>query len=62
MAEKNQNKPTEFEKEMINTAKKVLDFKIAAEANVVSILYKSPDNLFDTNLTLEDSDYNIVVL
>ena len=59
MAEKNQNKTTEFEKEMINTAKKVLDFKIAAEANVVSILYKSPDKLFDTNLTLEDFSENV---
>lgn len=58
MAEKNQNKITEFEKEMINTAKKVLDFKIAAEANVVSILYKTPDKLFDTNLTLDDFTEN----
>lgn len=58
MAEKNQNKITAFEKEMIDTAKKVLDFKIAAEANVVSILYKTPDKLFDTNLTLEDFSEN----
>lgn len=58
MAEKNQNKITAFEKEMIDTAKKVLDFKIAAEANVVSILYKSPDKLFDTKLTLEDFSEN----
>ena len=59
MAEKNQKKITEFEKEMIDTAKKVLDFKIAAEANVVSILYKTPDKLFDTNLTLEDFNENV---
>ena len=58
MAEKNQNKLTAFEKEMIDTAKKVLEFKIAAEANVVSILYKSPDKLFDTNLTLDDFSEN----
>ena len=57
MAEKNQ-KITAFEKEMIDTAKKVLDFKIAAEANVVSILYKAPDKLFDTNLTLDDFTEN----
>ena len=43
MAEKNQKKITEFEKEMIDTAKKVVEFKVAAEANVVSILYKTPD-------------------
>ena len=58
MAEKNQTKLTAFEKEMIDTAKKVLDFKIAAEANVVSILYKVPDKLFDTNLTLDDFTEN----
>ena len=57
MAEKNQ-KVTAFEKETIETAKKVLEFKIAAEANVVSILYKTPDKLFDTNLTLEDFTEN----
>ena len=58
MAEKNQTKITEFEKEMINTAKKVVEFKVAAEANVVSILYKTPDKLFDTNLTLDDFTEN----
>lgn len=58
MAEKNQ-KITAFEKEVIDTAKKVLDFKIAAEANVVSILYKTPDKLFDTNLTLDDFSENV---
>ena len=58
MAEKNQKKITEFEKEIINTAKKVVEFKVAAEANVVSILYKTPDKLFDTNLTLDDFTEN----
>lgn len=57
MAEKNQ-KISAFEQEAIDTAKKVLDFKISAEANVVSIIYKSPDKLFDTNLTLEDFSEN----
>lgn len=58
MAEKNQNKITAFEKEMIDTAKKVVEFKTAAEANVVSILYKAPDKLYDTNLTLDDFTEN----
>ena len=58
MAEKNQTKLTAFEQETINTAKKVLEFKIAAEANVVSILYKTPDKLFDTNLSLDDFSEN----
>lgn len=57
MAEKNQ-KISAFEQEAIDTAKKVLDFKISAEANVISIIYKSPDKLFDTNLTLEDFSEN----
>ena len=58
MAEKNQTKITAFEQEMINTAKKVLEYKIVAEANVVSILYKMPDKLFDTNLSLEEFSEN----
>lgn len=58
MAEKNQTKLTAFEQETISTAKKILDFKIAAEANVVSILYKAPDKLFDTNLSLDDFSEN----
>lgn len=52
-------KVTAFEKELIDTAKKVLDFKIAAEANVVSILYKEPDRLYDANLVLEDFTENV---
>lgn len=59
MAEKNKKKVTAFEKEMVDTAKKIVDFKIAAEANVVSILYKTPDKLFDTNLTLDDFTENV---
>lgn len=58
MAEKNKTKLTAFEQETISTAKKVYDFKIAAEANVVSILYKAPDKLFDTNLSLDDFSEN----
>jgi replicative DNA helicase len=59
MAEKNQNKLTAFEKEMIDTAKKVVEFKTTAEANVVSILYKSPERFYDTNLTLDDFTENV---
>lgn len=58
MAEKNQVKLTEFQKEMISTAQKIMEFKVAAEANVVSILYKTPDKLFDTNLVLDDFSEN----
>lgn len=59
MAEKNQAKKlTPFEEETIATAKKVLEYKIAAEANVVSIIYKSPDLIFNTKLTLDDFNNN----
>ena len=59
MAEKNQTKLTPFQNEMIDTAKKVMEFKMAAEANVVSILYKAPDKFYDTNLTLEEFGDNV---
>ena len=58
MAEKNQTKLTAFQSEMIDTARKVMEFKTATEANVVSILYKTPDKLFDTNLALDDFSEN----
>ena len=57
MAEKN-HKVTPFEQEMIDTAKQVMDYKMAAEANIVAILYKSPDELYNTNLTLDDFSVN----
>lgn len=59
MAEKNQTKLSPFEEETIKVAKKVLEYKIAAEANVVAILYKSPDLIFNTNLQLDDFNNNI---
>ena len=53
VAEKNK-KLTPFEKEQIETAKKVLEYKVGAEANVVSIIYKRPDLIYNTNLSIED--------
>ena len=57
MAEKNK-KLTAFEQEMVDTAKKVMEYKMAAEANVVAILYKAPDELYNTNLALDDFSVN----
>lgn len=57
MAEKN-HKITPFEQEMIDTAKQVMEYKMAAEANVVAILYKAPDEIYNTNLTLDDFSVN----
>lgn len=59
MAEKNQVKLSPFEKESIETAKQILEYKVSAEANVVAIIYKSPDMLFNSNLSLDDFHNNI---
>ena len=59
MAEKNSSKQlTPFEKETIEVAKKVVEYKKGAEANVVAILYKNPDEIFNTNLTIDDFSNN----
>lgn len=59
MAEKNKTKFTPFEKESIETAKKILDYKLASEANIVSIFYKKPDLLYETDLTRDDFTNNV---
>lgn len=48
-----------FEQELIDTIKKINEYKEAAEANIVSILYKVPDAIYDTNLELEEFNNNI---
>lgn len=59
MAEKNKPKLTAFEQETIDVAKQILEFKLAAEANIVAILYKKPDELYNINLDLNDFSNNI---
>lgn len=59
MPEKNKTTITAFEKETVETAKKVLEYKTAAEANVVSIIYKSPEIILGSNLTLNDFSTNV---
>mgnify|MGYP003288375525 CR=1 FL=1 len=58
MAEKN-HKTTPFEQEMIETAKLILEYKLPAEANIVAILYKKPDELYNTNLNLSEFTNNV---
>lgn len=58
MAEKNIAKATPFQKEQIETAKLILEYKKAAEANIVSIIYKMPEIIFSSNLTVEDFSDN----
>lgn len=50
---------TPFEQELKETEKKVLEYRMATEANVVSILYKDPEALFDVDLTLDDFEINV---
>lgn len=55
----NKKSLTAFEKENIDTLKKISEFKLGAEANIVSCIYKNPELLYDTKLTLKDFGVNI---
>ena len=48
-----------FERELIETIKQINEYKEACEANIVSILYKNPDSIFETNLALDEFNNNI---
>jgi len=43
---------------MVDTAKQILEYKTAAEANIVAILYKVPDEFYNINLALDDFSVN----
>lgn len=58
-ATKAKEKLTPFEQEQIEVLKKINEYKVTAEANVVSILYKDPDLLRETNLSLDEFSNNI---
>ena len=49
---------TPFEKECIEVIKQINEYKLIAEANAVSTLYKNPDLIRDTSLKLEDISNN----
>ena len=53
MAEKLSKEATPFQKEQMKVAKEVLEYKVAAEANVVSIIFKVPEMIYGSGLTLE---------
>lgn len=57
MAEKN-TKLTPFEKQQAEMAKQILEYKLGAEASIVSMIYKNPDLLRETNLELNDIHNN----
>lgn len=51
-------KLTPFEQETIEIIKQINEYKLASEANVVSIIYKDPDLLRESNLKLEEFSNN----
>lgn len=57
MAEKNK-KPNAFEQQQIEAAKTVIEYKLGSEASVVAMMYKNPDLLRESNLTLSDFHNN----
>lgn len=59
MAEKNNKKITPFEQEQAEVIKKIFEYKLGAESNIVAILYKVPDEMYDINLTLDDFSDNV---
>lgn len=60
MAEVNKDKKiTPFEKEQIETAKKIVEYKLNCESNIVATLYKNTDLLYDVNLSIKDFSNNI---
>ena len=51
-------KITPFQEEQLKAAKRVKEYKLSCEANVVSIFYKNPELLYDYDLKLEDISEN----
>ena len=59
MAEnKTSKKITPYQEELIKAVKKVKEYKLACEANIVSIFYKRTDIIYDYPLKLEDFSEN----
>nr|DAL78531.1 MAG TPA: replicative helicase [Caudoviricetes sp.] len=59
MAEKNKKKLSAFEQQKAETIKKVSEYKLQCEANVVAILYKDPDQLYNTDIDLSSFTSNV---
>ncbi len=51
-------KLTAYEKELLKAIKKVKEYKLSCEANIVAIFYKNSDLLYDYDLKLEDFSEN----
>ena len=59
MAEKNKKKLSAFEQQKAETIKKVSEYKLQCEANVVAILYKDPEQLYNTDIDLTSFTSNV---
>lgn len=59
MVTSEKKKITAFEEELIKAATKVREYKLACEANIVSIFYREPNIIYDYELKLEDFSENI---
>lgn len=57
MAEKN-NKLNAFQKQQAEISNKLLGYKLGEEASIVSMIYKNPDLLRETNLELQEFSHN----
>ena len=57
MAEKN-NKLNAFQKQQAEISNKLLSYKLGEEASIVSMIYKNPDLLRETNLELQEFSHN----
>ena len=55
---KEKTKLTPFQEEQLKAAKRVKEYKLSCEANIVSIFYKNPELLFDYEVKLEDISEN----
>lgn len=58
MAEKTTKKMTVFEKQQLDAIKTVVGYKLGSEASIVAMIYKNPDLLRETNLTVNDFHTN----
>lgn len=58
MAEKNAIALTPFEKEQFEIQKKILEYKLSPEANIVGTIYKNPNLIYEIDLTLADFHHN----
>lgn len=54
----NKQEITPFQKEQIESLKRINEYKLAAEASAVAIIYKEPETITEINLTIEEFTNN----